>query len=195
MGREASLFTRGEGDRNCPEHPSGTTRDITLRSGQASAEWPRAFHHPARVIQVERSSFRAFHYDFRDEADSLFCLKGEEALDVMPPRQHRGTAGATVVRRQRFRRGFTSAVGIVTSMSSRHKSQICFGVLNELNTLYMPYGWAHAIITLNAEGGYVCSMWYLEFPTPAARIAASRKSAEAKGRCGKRRGGKPSSSA
>ena len=48
-----------------------------LRSAQASAEWPSAVHHPARVIQVERSSFRAFHYDLRDEADSLLCLKGK----------------------------------------------------------------------------------------------------------------------
>ena len=194
MGSEASLFTRGEGDRNCPEHPSGTRKDMTLRSGQVTAEWPSAVHHPARVIQVERSSFRAFHYDLRDEADSLLCLTRGRKLWMLCHPVNTGALLERLCGDNDSERGFTSAVGCLRSMSSRHKSQIFFGVIDESKTLYMPYGWAHAVITLSAEGGYVCSMWYLDLPTPAARIAASRKSAEVKGRCGKRRGEKPSSS-
>ena len=196
MGSEASLFTRGEGDRNCPEHPSRTGRDMMLRSGQASAEWPSAVRHPPRVIQEEQSSFRAFLYDLRDEAGSLMCLTRGRNLWMLC---HPGNTGSLLERlcsdNDDSEGGFTSAVGVLRSMSFRHKSQILFGVLDESKTLYLPYGWANAIITLSAEGEYLCSMWYLDLPNTAARIAASRKSAEAKGRCGKRRGGKPSFSA
>ena len=186
MGGEASLLTAGAGGRNCPEHQSRTRKDIRLRSGRATCEWPGRVQHPVRVIQVEGSSFRAFHFDLEDEADSLLCLTGGKKLWLFAPPGN--IAG--VLERQcggnDSQSGFTSAVGSLRALSKREKKTLRFAVLDNSKTLYLPYGWAHAVVTL-CEPTLVCSMWYLELVTPAQRIEETRKKARQHCRSGVRR--------
>ena len=64
--------------------------DIMMRSGTAVTEWPGDVHHPAEVILVKNSSFRAFHYDLEDGSDSILCLSGGKKLWLLAPASNVG---------------------------------------------------------------------------------------------------------
>ena len=61
-----------------------------MRSGTAVTEWPGDVHHPAEVILVKNSSFRAFHYDLEDGSDSILCLSGGKKLWLLAPASNVG---------------------------------------------------------------------------------------------------------
>ena len=148
--------------------------------------WPGEVQYPARLIQVERSSIRTFHYDLDDEADALNCLtRGEKLWLMCRP----GNCGATLQRLcgdDDSNKGFSDLVQFLRRQSKRQKAVIFYAVLNESNTLYLPYGWCHAVLT-KAHCDYICSMWYLELSIDAETIQQQRIKASRRGRVGVRR--------
>ena len=163
---------------------------MRLKVGSPSFSWPKTLQPTVRIISVEKSSFRAAHYDLHDEADSLLSLtRGRKLWIVAPP----GNTGAMLERccgGNDSERGFTDAVRVLRSLGPRQKSQIFFAVLDEVHTMYLPYGWLHSVVTLvdkDEEGTFVCSMWYMELETDEQQVASMRRKAVMKGRSGGRR--------
>ena len=148
-----------------------------MRSGTAVTEWPGNVHHPAKLILVENSSFRAFHYDLEDESDSILCLSGGKKLWLLAPASN---VGGTLERQcggNDSQSGFTSAVKGLRALSKREKKSIKYAILDNSNTLYMPFGWVHAVVTL-CESELVCSMWYMELVTREERVLEVRRKAQ-----------------
>ena len=181
-----SKLTECTAARNCPEHPSKTRGDRQLKDGEAVSSWPGSVQQPIRVIQVEGSSFRAFHYDLLDTADSLLSLVRGRKLWLLC---HPGNTGSLL---ERFagandsEEGFSEAVRFLRNLSPAQKKQILYCVLDSSKTLYLPYAWAHSVITI-VEEGYACSMWYIELPTSQQEVSEEWRKATGKGRCGGRR--------
>ena len=116
------MLTRGNGARNCPEQASRTRGEMSMRNGQAFCDWPGRLLQPARFISVESSSIRAAHYDLEDEADSILCLTRGKKLWLLC---HPGNTSAMLERTcgsNDSRRGFSDAVKVLRSLSSRQKS-------------------------------------------------------------------------
>ena len=85
-------------------------------------------------------------------------------------------------------RGFSDLVQYLRGLSSRAKAQIRYGVLDDSNTLYLPYAWCHAVLTwTDAKASQVCSMWYVELEMDEGRLAELRRKAQQRARCGMRR--------
>lgn len=157
----SSTLTEGTASRNCLECPSRTRGDRQLKTGEAVSTWPGEVKQPVRVIQVESSSFRAFHYDLLDLGDSLLSLVRGKKLWLLC---HPGNTGSELERHcggNDSERGFSDAVRFLRKLSSRQKKQILYCVLDSSNSLYLPYAWAHSVVTV-VEEGFVCSMRYLE---------------------------------
>ena len=188
VGGYESLFTEGSSNRNCADLPSRTRGGVQLRSGSASHSWPGAVEHPVKIIQVERSSVKTFHYDLDDEADALNCLTGGEKLWLLCPAGNCGALLQGLCGDDDSEKGFTDTVQFLRGLSKRQKSQIFFGVLDGTNTLYLPYGWCHLVLTwTKPHESQVCSMWYLELSTDPRRVEEQRLKASRRGRVGMRR--------
>ncbi len=143
-----------------------------------------------RVIQVELSSFRAAHYDLLDDNDALLSLTRGRKLWILAYPSRVGGLLGRLCGDNDSQRGLTDAVKVLRGLSAKEKSSIFFAVLNDFNTLYLPYAWVHSVVTLcdQDEGGsFVCSMWYLELSTSSDRVAAMKRRAQQKSGCGKRR--------
>ncbi len=190
VGPRGSRFTKGRGGNNCPEYPSRTKQDAQLRSGTATTDWRGSVCHPVRVIQVERLSFRAAHYDLLDDRDALLILTRGRKLWILAYPSRVGGLLERLCGGNDSQRGFTDAVKVLRGLSAKEKSNIFFAVLSDSKTLYLPYAWVHSVVTLCEEdegGSFVCSMWYLELSTSSDRVEAMKRRAQQKSRCGKRR--------
>ena len=178
-----SLLTKGTASRNCPEFPSHTRADRTIKNGSGTASRPNSVESPARVIQVEKSSFRAFHYDLDDPADALLCLiRGKKLWMTV----HLGDIGGELERHcgdNDSERCFSDTVRLLRKMPPRQKKHIFYCVLDESTTLYLPYTWAHSVLTI-VEDDFVCSMWYMELFTDEEEVARRRGNAANKCRTG-----------
>ena len=142
-----------------------------------------------RVIQVERSSFRAAH-DLLDDKDALLNLTRGRKLWI--PAYPSRVCG--LLERLRgnndSQRGLTDASKVLLCLSAKEKSSIFFAVLDASISLYLLYAWVHSVVTLRDEdegGSFVCSIWFLELSTSSDRVAAMKRRAQQKSRCGKRR--------
>ena len=178
-----SLLTKGTASRNWPEFPSHTRGDRTIKNGSGTASWPNSVQSPARVIQVEKSSFRAFHYDLDDPADDLLCLtRGKKLWITVRP----GNIGGELERHcgdKDSERCFSDTVRFLRKMPPRQKKHIFYCVLDESKTLYLPYAWAHFVLTI-VEDGFACSMGYMELFTDEEELARRRSNAANKCRTG-----------
>ena len=176
-----SLLRKGKTSRNCPEFLSHRG-DRTIKNGDGKPTWPNSVKSPVRVIQVEKSSFRAFHYDLDDPNDSLLCLtRGRKLWMTVRP----SNIGAELERHcgDDSERCFSDTVRFLRTMPPRQKKHIFYCFLDESKTLYLPYAWAHSVLTI-VEDGSVDSMWYMEFFTDEEEVAKRRGNAANKYRTG-----------